>query len=212
MDRYETIVRSSGKDWNRLGNFFNLLDKFDTSHGGTQKYWHDPSAAKLETQRWNQFRETVAKPAMQYWCRVRYQFVVDFLRRAVSVYERLKLATGGLDFNDLLLTSTRGLKSQPELRKYFQSRYTHLLVDEFQDTDPIQAEMILYVTSANVNQQEWHKCAPNPGSLFLVGDPKQSIYRFRRGDIVTYNRVKEVIRSGCEPYHLPQPLVAWPRT
>ncbi len=196
MDRYETIVRSSGKDWTRLGNFFNLLEKFDTSHGGTQKFWHDKTVAKSETQRWQQFRDAVAKPAMQYWCRVRYQFVVDFLRRAVSVYERLKLATGGLDFNDLLLTSSRGLKSQPELRKYFQSRYTHLLVDEFQDTDPIQAEMILYLTSANVNQKDWQKCAPKPGSLFLVGDPKQSIYRFRRGDIVTYNRVKEIFQAS----------------
>ncbi len=196
MDHYESIVRSSGKDWNRLGNFFNLLDKFNTSHGATQKYWHDKSIAKLETIRWDHFRETVAKPAMQYWCRVRYQFVVDFLRRAVAVYERLKLATGGLDFNDLLLTSARGLKSYPELRKYFQSRYTHLLVDEFQDTDPIQAEMILYLTSADVNQKEWQKCEPNPGSLFLVGDPKQSIYRFRRGDIVTYNRVKEIFKAS----------------
>ena len=196
MDRYETIVRSSGKDWTRLGNFFNLLDKFDTSHGGTQKCWHDKSIAKSETQRWEQFRATVARPAMQYWCRVRYQFVVDFLRRAVEIYERLKLANGGLDFNDLLLITARGLKSQPELRKYFQSRYTHLLVDEFQDTDPIQAEMIHYLTSANVNQKEWQKCAPNPGSLFLVGDPKQSIYRFRRGDIVTYNRVKEIFKAS----------------
>ena len=38
-------------------------------------------------------------------------------------------------------------------------------------------------------------CKPVPGSLFVVGDPKQSIYRFRRADIVTYNRVKEIIAS-----------------
>lgn len=196
MDRYESIVRSSGKDWNRLGNFFNLLDKFNSSHGATQKYWHDTVTAKAETKRWDEFREKVARPGMQLWCRVRYQFVVDFLRRAVAVYERLKLASGGLDFNDLLFATARGLKSQPELRKYFQSRYTHLLVDEFQDTDPIQAEMILYLTSADVNQVEWQKCAPNQGSLFLVGDPKQSIYRFRRGDIVTYNQVKTIFKAS----------------
>ena len=56
--------------------------------------------------------------------------------------------------------------------------------------------MILYLTSANVNQKDWQKCAPKPGSLFLVGDPKQSIYRFRRGDIVTYNRVKEIFQAS----------------
>lgn len=199
MDRYESIVRSSGKDWGRLGNFFDLLEKFDHSDGTTQKWWHDKPTAKSESLRWQQFRDAVAKPAMRYWCRVRYEFVVDFLRRAVTIYERLKTATGGLDFNDLLLATSRGLRSQPELRKYFQSRYTHLLVDEFQDTDPIQAEIILYLTSRDVNQKDWQKCHPNAGALFLVGDPKQSIYRFRRGDIVTYNRVKELYKeSGGE--------------
>ncbi len=196
MERYERIVGSSGKDWNRLGNFFNLLDKFNKSHGGTQKYWHNASVAKVETQRWERFRAEVAKPATQYWCRVRYRFVIDFLRRAVSVYKRLKLVNGGLDFNDLLLITARGLKSQPELRRYFQSRYTHLLVDEFQDTDPVQAELILYLTSDDAYQQDWYACRPKAGSLFLVGDPKQSIYRFRRGDIVTYNRVKEIFESS----------------
>ncbi len=196
MARYETIARASTKDWTRLGNFFDLLERFDTSHKCVQKQWHDASVAKLETKRWDEFRANVVKPAMQYWYRVRYQFVVDFLRRAVTVYERLKVTSGGLDFNDLLLIASRGLKSQPELRTYFQSRYTHLLVDEFQDTDPIQAAMILCLTSADVNQQNWQLCKPRPGSLFLVGDPKQSIYRFRRGDIVTYNRVKAIFKAS----------------
>ncbi len=196
MARYEAIVRASGREWSRRGDFFDFLELFDTSCGCVQKCWHDKFVAKEEKQFWERFRETFAKPAMQYWCRVRYRFVVDFLRRAVAVYERMKLASSGLDFNDLLLICARGLKAQPELRKYFQTRYTHLLVDEFQDTDPIQAEMILYLTSADVRQQEWQKCAPRPGSLFLVGDPKQSIYRFRRGDIVTYNRVKEIFLAA----------------
>ncbi len=201
MARYEAIVRASGRaasgrSWSRLGDFFNFVELFDTSCNCVQKHWHDKAVAKSEKQFWEHFREAVAKPAMQYWCRVRYRFVVDFLRRAVAVYERMKLASSGLDFNDLLLICARGLKTQPELRKYFQTRYTHLLVDEFQDTDPIQAEMILYLTSADVSQQEWQKCTPRPGSLFVVGDPKQSIYRFRRGDIVTYNRVKEIFKTA----------------
>ncbi len=196
MARYETIVRASTKDWKRLGNFFSLLEKFDTSASAVQSQWHDKTIGKIEKQRWEQFRESVAKPGMQYWCRVRYGFVVDFLRRAVMVYERLKATTNGLDFNDLLLTASRGLKSQPELRKYFQTRYTHLLVDEFQDTDPTQAELILYLCAADIHEPQWDKCMLRAGSLFLVGDPKQSIYRFRRGDIVTYNRVKEVFQSS----------------
>ncbi len=199
MGRYEDIVRGSGKDWNRLGNFFKLLEKFDTSHGAVQKQWHNSNVAKQEKNRWDGFRQEVVRPAMDWWCRKRYRFVVEFVRRAVDVYERQKTASGGLDFTDLLLIAANGLKSQPGLRNYFQGRFTHLLVDEFQDTDPIQAEMILCLTSENVDERDWHHCKPRPGSLFLVGDPKQSIYRFRRGDIVTYNRVKEIFeQSGGE--------------
>jgi ATP-dependent helicase/nuclease subunit A len=199
MARYEEIVRGSGRDWNRLGNFFRLLEKFDTSHGAVQKQWHDSKTAKQEKNRWEEFRQEMVRPAMDWWCRKRYRFVVEFVRRAVEVYERQKSASGGLDFTDLLLTAASGLKSQPGLRKYFQGRFTHFLVDEFQDTDPIQAEMILCLTSENVAERDWHHCKPRPGSLFLVGDPKQSIYRFRRGDIVTYNRVKEIFeQSGGE--------------
>ena len=196
MARYEEIVRGSEKDWGRVGNFFQLLEKFDTSPGAVQKQWHDSKVGKQEKNRWEEFRREVVRPAIDWWCRKRYRFVVQFVRRAVGVYSRQKAASGGLDFTDLLLTAAKGLNAQPELRRYFQSRFTHLLVDEFQDTDPIQAEMILCLTSQNVEQRDWHRCKPRPGSLFLVGDPKQSIYRFRRGDIVTYNRVKEIFEQS----------------
>ena len=199
MGYYEAIVRGSGKDWSRIGNFFRLLDKFDHSPGAVQKQWHDKKIAKQEQNRWQQFRQQIVQPAMDWWCRKRYRFVVDFVRRAVEIYERQKIASGGLDFTDLLLIAAAGLRRQPDLRQYFQGRFTHLLVDEFQDTDPIQAEIILYLTSENVDSASWHDCLPRRGSLFLVGDPKQSIYRFRRGDIVTYNRMKAVFeQSGGE--------------
>ncbi len=220
MGYYEQIVRGSGKDWNRTGNFFRLLEKFDHSGTVVQKQWHDKKVAKQEKIRWQDFRDNVVKPAMDWWCRKRYRFVVDFVRRAVDVYERQKVASGGLDFTDLLLIAAQGLRSQPELREYFQGRFTHLLVDEFQDTDPIQAEVILYLTcesgsgvadsdgggegsfrtaGSRAYECTWQHCKPRPGSLFLVGDPKQSIYRFRRGDIVTYNRVKSIFeQSGGE--------------
>jgi ATP-dependent helicase/nuclease subunit A len=68
-------------------------------------------------------------------------------------------------------------------------------VDEFQDTDPIQAEVLLYLTSEDVDESDWRKLHPRPGALFVVGDPKQSIYRFRRADTATYNQVREIIVS-----------------
>ena len=198
MNRYEKIVRASTRAFSSNGRFFALLEQFDTSPGETQKHWpaKELGIKKLggvERDRWNEFRDTHVRPAITYWTRYRYQFVVDFLRRAVSIYENIKQAGGGLDFQDLLFTAAEGLKSRPELRTYFQSRYRFLLVDEFQDTDPLQAQMMLFLTSSDPRQTDWTQCVPNPGSLFLVGDPKQSIYRFRRGDIVTYNKVKEII-------------------
>ena len=67
------------------------------------------------------------------------------------------------------------------------------LIDEFQDTDPIQAEVMLLLTADDPSETDWRRCRPVSGSLFVVGDPKQSIYRFRRADIVTYNEVKRII-------------------
>ena len=198
MNRYEKIVRASARAFASDGRFFALLDQFDTSPGETQKFWpaKELGIKKLggvERDRWKEFRDAIVRPAITYWTRYRYQFVVEFLRSAVAVYESIKQANGGLDFQDLLSAVAEGLKSRPELRTYFQSRYRYLLVDEFQDTDPLQAQMMLYLTSSDPMQTDWTKCVPNPGSLFLVGDPKQSIYRFRRGDIVTYNKVKEIV-------------------
>ena len=199
MNYYEEIVRSSSRAWRSSGSFFQLLEKFDSTKKAVQKCWHDKVVAKAESVRFDKFRTEVVKPALQAWYRIRYEFVVDFLRRAVGVYERLKLTSSGLGFSDLLLAASKGLKSNPNLRHYFQGRYTHLLVDEFQDTDPIQAEMILYLTSEDCAQLEWQRCVPRQGSLFLVGDPKQSIYRFRRGDVVTYKRMQDVFcHSGGE--------------
>ncbi len=101
-----------------------------------------------------------------------------------------------LDFTDLLLIAAKGLREQPHLRSYFQQQFTHLLVDEFQDTDPIQAEVVTLLASDNVHERAWQHCRLRSGALFIVGDPKQSIYRFRRGDIVTYNQVKEIFSAS----------------
>jgi ATP-dependent helicase/nuclease subunit A len=70
-----------------------------------------------------------------------------------------------------------------------------ILVDEFQDTDPLQAEILFYLTGEETDERNWRKLTPRAGSLFIVGDPKQSIYRFRRADITTYLDVRRRIRD-----------------
>ena len=82
--------------------------------------------------------------------------------------------------------------------------YRAILVDEFQDTDPVQYEIILYLGErAGSHQTAWHDVDLEPGKLFSVGDPKQSIYAFRRADIEAFERVVEKIRaSGGGVYSL----------
>jgi hypothetical protein len=81
-------------------------------------------------------------------------------------------------------------------------RFRHLLVDEFQDTDPIQAEVCFLLASPVEEGNDWRMVTPRPGALFVVGDPKQSIYRFRRADIGIYNQVKERLSRAGEVLNL----------
>lgn len=199
MDRYEKIILASDNaNWNHDADFFNLLEWFDSSSlKTTQRYWHDKAIAKQEKARYHDVRENVVTPALQWWGHYRYEFLIELLQNASSIYDNVRMATGGLDFQDLLLYTAKGLKDAAGLRAYFQKRFTHVLVDEFQDTDPVQAEILAYLTSSDHAQTDWKSCQPRPGSLFVVGDPKQSIYRFRRADIVTYQQVKLIFeRSG----------------
>jgi ATP-dependent helicase/nuclease subunit A len=115
------------------------------------------------------------------------------MRGVVDEYERRKHRAGKLDFVDLLIKVRNLVRDQPAVRKYLQDRFTHLFVDEFQDTDPLQSEILLLLAADNPAESDWRKATPKPGKLLLVGDPKQSIYKFRRADIVQYQEVREAL-------------------
>ena len=87
------------------------------------------------------------------------------------------------------------IRDHDEVRVDFQSRYTHLLVDEFQDTDPSQAEILLLLAADDPTERNWRAVNPRPGKLFIVGDPKQAVYRFRRADVGTYYQVKRQLET-----------------
>ena len=121
----------------------------------------------------------------------------------VGIYEDLKRRAGRLDFLDLLLVARNLVRDNPAVRTELQSRFTHIFVDEFQDTDPLQAEILLLLSSADPAETNWLKVKPIPGKLFIVGDPKQSIYRFRRADVSLYQGVKQILlMHGAELAHL----------
>ncbi len=106
---------------------------------------------------------------------------------------------GQLEFHDLLVLA-RALLRDPEhgaaVRASLHERYDRLLLDEFQDTDPIQIELAVRIAAADpqstaAGSERWDRVVVAPGHLFIVGDPKQSIYRFRRADISTFLRAAE---------------------
>jgi ATP-dependent helicase/nuclease subunit A len=127
---------------------------------------------------WRELSETPAGDAAA-------RFLVDRARAALSFYAKAK--GSGLDFMDLLLRANGLLAGSRDVAASLSERFRHIFVDEFQDTDPLQAEMLKALSRDGA-----------PGRLFVVGDPKQSIYGFRRADIQVYARFrKEMLsRSG----------------
>jgi len=125
------------------------------------------------------------------------------LMACVDMYEALKAREGALDFLDLLVRARDLVKHNAEVRGHFQSRFRRIFVDEFQDTDPLQAELLLLLAADDPNETRWQMTSPVAGKLFIVGDPKQSIYRFRRADVDVYRRVCEMLRDrGATPVQL----------
>lgn len=125
------------------------------------------------------------------------------LQPVVEAYEREKARQGVLDFVDLLLKTRDLLQRHATVRASLQGRFTRLFVDEFQDTDPLQSEIVLLLGSDDPKVAAPFETRPVPGKLFVVGDPKQSIYRFRRADILLYQRVKaHLLRHGAEVVYL----------
>jgi ATP-dependent exoDNAse (exonuclease V) beta subunit len=117
------------------------------------------------------------------------------LAGATANYQTLKTAAGALDFADLLSRTRDLIRRDASVRHHLQKKFTRIFVDEFQDTDPIQADILLLLASDDPAQTEASAVRPQPGKLFIVGDPKQAIYRFRGTDVGTYWRVARQIEG-----------------
>ncbi len=171
-------------------------------HSIVQKRWKNKQMAKDLCARADAFGvgETPAKRVLGRWYAHRYALAVRLAQHAAREFAAHRLRMGQLDFQDLLVLTAKLLRENPHVRAALGERYRRLLVDEFQDTDPLQAEIVLLLSSEPAAEEpaddppsepEWLRAIPRPGALFVVGDPKQSIYRFRRADIQLYGIVKE---------------------
>ena len=174
-----------------------LLQILSGNLGVTLKSWtpNQDFAKHLRDGLFPEFQTEILNPTLTRWRQYIYRFAAPYVDDAVDEYARARRETGRLTFQDLLELAARLLRDHPEVCRHFQNRYRCLFVDEFQDTDPIQAEILLYLTGENLQETDWRKLTPRPGSLFLVGDGKQSIYRFRRADVETFDLVRNRIEN-----------------
>jgi ATP-dependent exoDNAse (exonuclease V) beta subunit len=123
------------------------------------------------------------------------------LASCIEGFVARKARAGALDFLDLLIRARDLVRDVPEVRREFQTRFRFILVDEFQDTDPLQAELLWMLAAEEPPRFAGAalELPIRPGGLFIVGDPKQSIYRFRRADVGVYRRVcQRLIEGGAK--------------
>ena len=138
--------------------------------------------------------ETI-RPALQAWRAYVHGRIARFVEPAVDAFRRERWTRGQLTFGDLLHATADLLRTSPDARRHFQQQYERILVDEFQDTDPIQAQILFYLTGMRHNETDWTAADPEPGRLFIVGDDKQSIYGFRRADMRVFDHVRRLINE-----------------
>ena len=115
------------------------------------------------------------------------QILAGELQQVLARFATTKRDAALIDFDDLMVRARDLLASSPAVRTALGQRFTAILVDEFQDTDRLQCEILWRLCAeAPDGTVPWTEWPLRPGSLFLVGDPKQAIYRFRGADVASY--------------------------
>jgi ATP-dependent helicase/nuclease subunit A len=154
------------------------------------------------------FTSTTVEPFLEAWLAYVHSLAMRVLVDARGGYAEVRRRRNAVNYVDLLRVTARMLRERGHVRRALQAKYRWLFIDEFQDTDPIQAEIFLMLAAAEPASPGGGNGGPavdpfalplRPGSLFVVGDPKQSIFRFRRADIDIYNRVGDrIVQTGGE--------------
>jgi ATP-dependent helicase/nuclease subunit A len=122
--------------------------------------------------------------------RLVWQLLVPY----VEQFRQIFVQEGFVSFDGLLIRARNLVRDHPRVREELKRRYRAILIDEFQDTDPIQYEILLYLAEQlGHSAGDWRAVKLAPGKVFVVGDPKQSIYAFRRADIEAYLEIVEKI-------------------
>ncbi len=129
------------------------------------------------------------QPALKQWQHWLHDAALRFVTSLTDAYRDERLSLGWLTYDDLLREANRIVRDHERVREMLQQRFTRVLVDEFQDTDPVQASLMFNLCASSLNPDDWRKNDLLPGRLFVVGDDKQSVYRFRKADFQAFSAV-----------------------
>ena len=172
-----------------------LVAEWESEPRIVQKWWPRGKADKENVEALFTALHRDGLPFLDAWYRYVYRLALTLLLEGREHAAAARRRAVTLNYNDLLQYAATLLRDNLEVRAALQDKYRWLFVDEFQDTDPIQAEVILLLAGAPSAERDWTRVPLRPGALFVVGDPKQSIYRFRRADIDIYQRVRQRIEA-----------------
>ncbi len=220
--RITEVVLPEVRDVQALGDRYRQLQvledragKWRRGSGGAKGNWPDIDTVK-------QAVDAIDDAAAA----VRAAAVDEVLRRLVARLTRFthdeaerRRHEGRLEFHDLLVLARELVRTSRRARLALHERYQRLLLDEFQDTDPIQIEVATRIAAAVANPAasqdgDWADIEVEAGRLFFVGDPKQSIYRFRRADLALFMAARDAF-AGDGPLALVQnfrtvePILEW---
>jgi ATP-dependent exoDNAse (exonuclease V) beta subunit len=117
--------------------------------------------------------------------------VLPYIWKALQNEVAIRFEQGQLTFDDLIALAVELIEGNPDVQSKLHQDFNLIVIDEFQDTDPLQWRLASLITTSN------GQAGPDQGSLVLVGDAQQSIYSFRGADVATYLSVADQV--GVQP-------------
>ncbi|MBN2624599.1 MAG: UvrD-helicase domain-containing protein [Acidimicrobiales bacterium] len=194
LETWARRVREASDEFTQLALLRKDAGRPSARANGRKDCWPGYDVAALK-ERYNSFGQRIDALRGLVAHQAATRLAVD-LRRFTLDAAAERRAAGELEFHDLLVLArqlVRHPERGPAVRAALHRRYRHLLIDEFQDTDPIQIDLAVLIAGTGPVSPEtpWHEVDTRDGHLFFVGDPKQSIYRFRRADISLFLRAAE---------------------
>ncbi|MCY4000996.1 MAG: UvrD-helicase domain-containing protein [Bacteroidetes bacterium] len=188
---YQLVTRESSQTTLTVFNRKSQSNDWKNALTGTQKSINE--ARKTASDAYENVRTLWNGKVRQEMAGLLLYRLVDDLKGLFQRYQQYKRSAGLLDFDDLIYGTANLLchsEHGPHVRKALAQQYRFILVDEFQDTDGLQAEIFWNLCSDD-QHDDWYQLNTRPGSIFIVGDPNQSIYRFRGANVSIYTKARE---------------------